>query len=95
MSAHRVCACGAELVVTGDTLFCFGCGARVRTWRVLLDGRAVAMGALPWAGGVGAKSAVAFAPEFEAGLLGLCAAPAEPLRYAVQSSRRGGHRRAS
>ena len=93
MSAHRVCACGAELEVAGDALFCRGCGAWARTWRVLLNGRAVAVGATPGRTFHNGKAAVAFAPRFEAELLELLDGPPRPLRYAIPSGWRRGHRK--
>jgi len=93
MSAHRVCACGAELEVAGDALICRGCGARARTWRVLLEGKAVAVGTLPDRIAFNGKAAVAFTPRFEAQLLALLEGPAQPLHYAIPSSWRRGHRK--
>ncbi len=90
MSANRVCACGAELEIAGDALICRGCGARARTWRVLLEGKVVAVGTLP---DRIAKGAVAFAPRFEAELLELLVEPPQPLHYAIPSSWRRGHRK--
>ena len=92
MAALRICACGAELREAGDALYCSGCGARARTWRVVLDGRAVAVGAAPARGTTGG-SKVALTHEFEAHLLELRDGSAEPIRYAVPSSWRRGYRR--
>ena len=91
MSARRVCACGAELEEAGDVLICVGCGARARVWRVLLDGRAVGVGTMPGRPSVG-KGVVAFTPRFERQMLELLDGPVQPLRYAIPSSWRRGHR---
>jgi hypothetical protein len=95
MRALRVCACGANLQEAGDALICAGCGAQVRAWRVLLNGRAVGAGTAPWRAMAGDKAVVAFAPQFEAGLLGFLEGPPQPIRYAIASSwrRRGRARR--
>jgi hypothetical protein len=93
MPALRVCACGANLQEAGDALICAGCGAQSRAWRVLLNGRAVGAGTAPWHAPAGDQSVVAFAPRFEAGLLGLLEGPPQPIRYAIASSwRRRGRR---
>ena len=95
MSARRVCACGADLAEAGDVLVCVGCGARARTWLVLLDGRAVAVGAGPRGAGSASQATVAFTPRFEAQLRELLEGPPDSLRYAIPRSwrRRGGHHR--
>jgi len=95
MPALRVCACGAKLEEAGGALICAGCGARARAWRVLLNGRAVGAGTAPWRASAADKAVVAFAPQFEAGLLGLLEGPPQPIRYAIASSwrRRGRARR--
>jgi len=93
MSARRVCACGANLEESGDALVCVGCGARARTWRVFLDGMAVAASATRERGPHGAKGAVAFTSRFEAQLIELRDGPPQPLLFAIPSSWRRGRRK--
>jgi len=89
MGALRVCACGAELEEAGDALICSGCGARAQSWRVFLNGKAMAVGTIS---GHAREALVAFAPGFEEGLLGFLEDPPRSIRYAIPSSWRRRHR---